>query len=1103
MSIPPLVCSTPPPPDQCEDDKDPEEFDLQYNLSQEDDYDYGSFSTYNHFQSAISVNKPLSEPIHKNNANNGDSSETLKNACHNETLNWTNTNIENKLNDDQKQEIEVKLHNDTEIDSMNSENQDSDLKTEDNCYEDTQTNKKINNEEELNIEDLNLTVEEESLNSVVKNELYDSNVDIDKSTSSDKNKSPHIPDVTSIITSDLHETLPLDEITSTPPSLDDIDDPRNSIDDLKMDNENVTDSIDVKNETETGPTLNMNDQVETVQVPETFQEVLAEVNNETDDEFGDFNDFHSASNIRPSTITSIVDACENPWENNQTDSMDHSQMPQSSDFGAFEAHFEDAEETEPPIFDEFKSEAARSAPDGQSLEQNIVEDDDDFGDFDDFKSSVQETKDHENDIQDPLARVLDFQSTESESQLLENINKILNSIFEEEIPEPETEFDGKLEGMLCETWGHLLETDVRQPYIINWNSSIGQKTLLKALCIDSRNILFGPKWSYNMPKYAANLSAAPLQPQKQATLSGQTTSEVTEKHVKPPGTWSDPFTSDGQEFTYAEALLLDLEHLMATLDQMAHNHSTLKISELLSHACNKETNVAAPKRPTDLDVFDTDLTTKSDKIYSSTLDVQPIRQINLPDTHIFTPTDSETPRSKTIHYSGPSFLSQSPMETDKNPTEEKSEDPADAKVLDDADYSDFQDFKGSFQVDALEVKPAAGLSMDGDEPPSNPNQLQPSPYSIGLLQPIKIEPIIPTLNWPSPGEVKETFDDFTEFASTTTWNNDVQETKTPSIYSENTPQIDNTSVVNDNSIKSIEPPSKINDSFEDDFDTFQSALPPNVPTLASPVRNFSNFASADFSQNKTQVVSSQEPEFDFVFQKIETKSDPISFNKSNDILNYSEPFMHQNNVAISVPKVKETVAKTPAPSLAPPLSAVLQPTMSSSQTPQNSAQILQPLSLESFSQINWPNPGINLQDLSRFNPVETLNSLKTDLSVSGNSKGASPVHSQKAPVQNQPPEDDIWGEFVSSKPKSHQSLPKKTTTFVDDDEWTDFVSSPSVKPQNGLNTISLNVHTNLSIQKSTKPTKQNNQALEIPMTHYITPKSSNHSSYNDRHFQNL
>lgn len=31
MSIPPLVCSTPPPPDQCEEDKDPEDFDISYN----------------------------------------------------------------------------------------------------------------------------------------------------------------------------------------------------------------------------------------------------------------------------------------------------------------------------------------------------------------------------------------------------------------------------------------------------------------------------------------------------------------------------------------------------------------------------------------------------------------------------------------------------------------------------------------------------------------------------------------------------------------------------------------------------------------------------------------------------------------------------------------------------------------------------------------------------------------------------------------------------------------------------------------------------------------------------------------------------------------
>lgn len=61
--------------------------------------------------------------------------------------------------------------------------------------------------------------------------------------------------------------------------------------------------------------------------------------------------------------------------------------------------------------------------------------------------------------------------------------------------------------------------------------------------------LFGPKWSYNMPKYAANLSVAPLQPQKQSTPSGLSQSEVnSEKNTtKPSSTWSDPFTSDGQE----------------------------------------------------------------------------------------------------------------------------------------------------------------------------------------------------------------------------------------------------------------------------------------------------------------------------------------------------------------------------------------------------------------------------------------------------------------------------------------------------------------------------------------------------------------------------
>lgn len=52
-----------------------------------------------------------------------------------------------------------------------------------------------------------------------------------------------------------------------------------------------------------------------------------------------------------------------------------------------------------------------------------------------------------------------------------------------------------------------------------------------------------------MPKYAANLSNAPLQPQKQPSApSNASASEVVaDKTVNKQTTWSDPFTSDGQE----------------------------------------------------------------------------------------------------------------------------------------------------------------------------------------------------------------------------------------------------------------------------------------------------------------------------------------------------------------------------------------------------------------------------------------------------------------------------------------------------------------------------------------------------------------------------
>ncbi|XP_073950359.1 aftiphilin isoform X2 [Choristoneura fumiferana] len=1069
MSIPPLVCSTPPPPDQCEDDKDPEDFDLQYNLSQDDEYDYGSFSTYNHFQSAVSNNKPIESPLHNrsnNSVNNGVSTEIDKDKNYSEISQWTDRATEIELEHD-KSEPEVKLNNIEDLRIERIPNDDSNQSVENKLEnkENDRFDKKLNNEEEINIEDLNLTVEEEeSSASSIKNE-GEGDRDSDKFDSSDKDKATYIPDdmISSIDDSNANGTaFPVDDIILSISNTN-IEKAPNPKEDQMLHPE---DESDINNRQIVEQNIVEAESVdEMVRESSISKNVLNELNNDTDDDFGDFTDFNFTSNTNPSTV--LAD-CDNPWENNQPD----------PEFGAFEAHFDEAENTIPPPFQESED---KSVPKSQTHHID-EEDDDDFGDFDDFKSSMQDNKDKE-EIHDPLShvQVLDIQTSENESQILENINKILHPIFQVDVPEPESTFDSKLEALLCETWGHLLETDVRQPYIVNWNSSFGQKILLKALCIDSRNILFGPKWSYNMPKYAANLSAAPLLPQKQSTPSGPSQSEVnSEKNTtKPTSTWSDPFTSDSQEFS------------------------------------NKENDAVAPKRPTELDVFESTLSTKPDKIYSSTLDVQPLRQINLPDTHIFTPTDSETPRSKTIHYDGLSiFMSQSSIEDTKKSTPiTLAESPSNvvSKSLDDGDYSDFQDFKGSFSMPAKEVQPKSGTSLDYVEPRTNQQQSTSATYSIGILQPIKIEPTMPTLNWPSPGEVKETFDDFAEFTSHSTWNNGTQEIQTPNIELEKTHnlEIDNLNTLTNSTTHVQDTPNKNDDSFDDDFDTFQSALPISKPIAVVPsIDNFSKVEATIFSQNdSTQLSSKQQTGLDVAFPPIDNvKSDAISLTRPNDILKLTEPCV-LNTTVENTSMFMEPIVKIPAPQLLGTQSMttnVLQPTVTSSPIQPNSTQILQPLSLESFSQINWPNPGINLQDLSRFNPVETLNSLKTDLSVSGNSKGASPVH-HKSSIQNHPPDDDIWGEFVSSKPKPQQSLPKKVTTFGDDDEWTDFVSSPTVPPQNGVNTISFNVHTNLNLQKSSKQNKLTvqDQALDIPSLNYITPKSNNHSSYSNRHFQNL
>lgn len=516
-------------------------------------------------------------------------------------------------------------------------------------------------------------------------------------------------------------------------------------------------------------------------------------------------------------------------------------------------------------------------------------------------------------------------------------------------------------------------------------------------------------------------------------------------------------------------------------------------------ACNTEAvrdTAAAEPRPNELDVFEAAKTKKTDKIYSSTLNMQPMRQINLPDTHIFTPTDSETPRSKTIHYDNSTVLL--PQSTISNKTANETLPPqpstSSAPSADTDEYWEFQDFRGA---STLNTNPSVQKSEN--EPSKS--------YGTQLLQPIKIEPIMPTLNWPDPGHVKETFEDFSDFISNST------------LSTSNTQEIASTSNQPDVKALAIQPEPTItvtstemttNKSpaviaLDDDFDTFQSALPSSSKGID--VTSLNHDALSSTSNLSPQTAPQKVSDFDFEFPKVEGASSSTSnmFKAKNSMRNQMSFAPNQLNRITKTTDLTTKIAPPPQFDNQIPSTSILQPIPSSSsnialQNHQKSGQILQPLSLESISQINWPNPGIDLQDLSRFNPMDTVLTLSSDLNTNSHSKSSSPVHSHKSSHNSQAMDDD-WGEFVSSAPK--QQPPKKQPTFVDEDEWTDFISSPSVKPQNGLNTISLNVHTN--IQKSANATKftKIQLPLDIPTLSIITPKSGNNKKLNDRHFENL
>lgn len=125
-----------------------------------------------------------------------------------------------------------------------------------------------------------------------------------------------------------------------------------------------------------------------------------------------------------------------------------------------------------------------------------AEDDDDFGDFDTYvptSSAIDETTfiADAGSKQTDSPKITDLIHS-NDTDIIEILIKAVGTIYPSD-GGSETEDDvaesHELKTVLGENWKHLREYEAEQSYLFMWNNSASQKSLLKSLGIDSRNIV--------------------------------------------------------------------------------------------------------------------------------------------------------------------------------------------------------------------------------------------------------------------------------------------------------------------------------------------------------------------------------------------------------------------------------------------------------------------------------------------------------------------------------------------------------------------------------------------------------------------------------------
>ncbi|KAK3930078.1 Aftiphilin [Frankliniella fusca] len=152
-----------------------------------------------------------------------------------------------------------------------------------------------------------------------------------------------------------------------------------------------------------------------------------------------------------------------------------------------------------------QTSASKSFPSQEPLE---------FDDFDDFESAEFQSATPKNEPATSNSSLFDLQIIKSR----------LDVLLKENFPLPDGSSVSEMEGITStisgiildveesSVWQGLRDLEATPSLSFQWPGSQSNRGLLGALNIDSRNILFGPKWNTVVPRFAANLGFSPLEP---------------------------------------------------------------------------------------------------------------------------------------------------------------------------------------------------------------------------------------------------------------------------------------------------------------------------------------------------------------------------------------------------------------------------------------------------------------------------------------------------------------------------------------------------------------------------------------------------------------